>query len=85
MYIYICICMYVCNTFTLRIVHSYDLTGYATIVVLHPLTASHHFVMDADANATGAVDKDGNDLLNVPQCQRQSTSKRLNFNLRELA
>lgn len=34
--------------------------------ILHSPTASHHFVMDADANAAGAVDENGNDLLNVP-------------------
>ena len=40
--------------------------------ILHSLTASHHFVMDADANAASAVHEDGNDLLNVPQSKEAS-------------
>ena len=34
--------------------------------VLHPLTASHHFIMDTDADAASSVSKNRDDLLNVP-------------------
>ena len=34
--------------------------------VLHPLTASHNFIMDTDADAASSVSKNRDDLLNVP-------------------